>query len=741
MMHVEHSTPSGGGRKGMPRRRAGPPAGRRWYTGGMRRMTVAVCLVPLVLAGAAAAPLSPDSRERFAAGLAAHKAGDWAAAAREFADPSWAGTPIEDYALLFQAESVLRQGDVAAARALAAQAADRAPESGLTPSGLMRAAAVLSEAGDPAGAVTVLLRVLARLADAPDAARARYALGEARLAAGDQKEAARVFQALWLQAPAAFGDAAEQQLKALADAGVTPPPPSAAERAARAERLLSSGLIERARLESKALVVEKPAADARERALRVLMNASRRLGRDDAALGAATDGLAGAVPERRAGWLLDLGRLRQRRDREAALTTLDRLVREHPRSNDAARALLLKAELLEAAARPAEAEKTYVKLAADYPDEDEAASALWRLGWLAWFRGNHVEVTARWSRLQVSRGAQSLREAATYWLGRAWERRGDREQAARQFVQLVKDSPRTYYGLLAAKRAPGPAAGPGAAVGGRGEPKASRADTTVEPSGSGKSGGGAARFAFPADPGEGLQGDLRFERALALRDVGLREFADEELDELTRRSVGEPRRLYALSAAYVADERYHMALRILRRSFQGAARSGATSPREFWEMFYPLGWRDALTAAAGRASLDPFLVAAVVREESSFYPQARSRVGARGLMQLMPDTGRAVAQARQIPFPDVEVLDQPVTNLELGATFFGGLFREFSDARLAAAAYNAGPTRAREWWANRKTEDLEVWVEQIPFNETRAFVKRVMLSWQEYQRVYGETPS
>jgi len=204
--------------------------------------------------------------------------------------------------------------------------------------------------------------------------------------------------------------------------------------------------------------------------------------------------------------------------------------------------------------------------------------------------------------------------------------------------------------------------------------------------------------------------------------------------------VGEPRRLYALSAAYVADERYHMALRILRRSFFAVARSGTGSPREFWEMFYPLGWRDALTAAAGRAAVDPFLVAAVVREESSFYPAARSRVGARGLMQLMPDTGRAVAQSLQIPFPDAEVLDQPVTNLELGSTFFAGLLREFGDPRLAAAAYNAGPTRVREWWAGRRSDDLEVWVDQIPYNETRAFVKRVMLSYEEYRRIYGEKP-
>jgi soluble lytic murein transglycosylase len=677
----------------------------------MRGFTAAGCLVSVVLLGAAPAGLPPDMRERFTAAVATHKAGDWTAAVREFGAPVWAGTPLEDYALLYQADSVLRQGDTVAARALVAQAADRTPTSGLTPSALIWAASVQRAAGDPTAAVRLLQRVLASYPDRLDVARTRYLLGEALLAAGDQPEAVKVFAALWLQAPASYGDAAETQLKALADAGVAVPVPGPAERAQRAERLLAGGLIERARGEAEALVAEKPAPEVRERALRVVMNASRRLGRDEAALAAANDALAVAPAERRPPWLLELGRLLQRRDRDAALATLDRLVREHPKSPDAADALLLKAELLEAANRPADAEKVYVRLAADYPDEEEAATALWRLGWTAWFRGNLVETTTRWTRLQTARGGASLRESATYWLGRAWERRGDRDQAARQFGALVRDAPRSYYGLLAAKRSPAAATG-----------------------------GAAPVFAFPSDPLEALQGDARFARAEALRAVGLREFADEELDDLTRRSVGEPRRLYALSAAYVADERYHMALRILRRSFLGVARGGTGSPREFWEMLYPLGWRDALTAAAGRAAVDPFLVAAVVREESSFYPAARSRVGARGLMQLMPDTGRAVAQARRIPFPDADVLDQPITNLELGSTFFAGLLREFGDPRLAAAAYNAGPTRVREWWAGRRSDDLEVWVDQIPYNETRAFVKRVMLSYEEYRRIYGDKP-
>ena len=183
---------------------------------------------------------------------------------------------------------------------------------------------------------------------------------------------------------------------------------------------------------------------------------------------------------------------------------------------------------------------------------------------------------------------------------------------------------------------------------------------------------------------------------------------------------------------YVKNEQYHLALRILRRYFAELAESGSPAiPRAFWEMFYPIGWQGELRAAAQRAGLDPNLVAAVVREESSFFPLARSRVGARGLMQLMPDTARAMGIGQD------ELLDHPETNLRMGATFLAGLVKKFGDPRLAAAAYNAGAARVRKWWASRKTDDVEVFVEKIPFDETRHFVKRVMVAWEEYRRIYG----
>ena len=208
------------------------------------------------------------------------------------------------------------------------------------------------------------------------------------------------------------------------------------------------------------------------------------------------------------------------------------------------------------------------------------------------------------------------------------------------------------------------------------------------------------------------------------------EEAAQELEDAVQRSSGDQMRLYGLSGAYVEVARYHMALRIMRRHFQALAATGDPSlPRAFWEMFYPFPWRDEVRNAAQRTGLDPYLVAAVVREESSYYPRAVSRAGARGLMQLMPATARLMA-----PTGD---LDDPGFNIELGTRFLSGLMREFSDPRLALAAYNAGPNRVRQWWSARRSDDIEAFVEQIPYDETRLYVKKIVLAWDEYRRIYG----
>jgi soluble lytic murein transglycosylase len=658
------------------------------------------------------AALSPELTDRFRQGYVALQSKDDEAAGREFGDSVWTGTPLAEYARLFEAESRVRMSALALARGAMLHAADAMAAGRLAPTALFDAAFIVSAAGDDALSITLFRRLLDRHGYHAQASRARLLLGQALLAQGLPQDAARVFGELWRVSPASpEADGAARQLRILADRGIAGASATPQERVERAERLLRAGLGDRAKREADGILAESPSADVGSRALKVVLDASRRAGQSDAALAVINRALTTLPAARRPPWLLELARFQQRKERDRALLTIDRLLREYPKSQEAPEALLLKAQLLEALGKLAEAQATYEGLAAQYPDEDEGGRALWRLGWLAWFRGAYDDAAATWARLFTTRGGRDHREEARYWIARADQERGQAETAARKFAEVWVEAPRSYYGVLAAQR--------------RGETGSSRLSPPP--------------FELPADPREPLVADADYASIEALRAVGLDAFADEDMAEMTRRSFGEPRMLYALAAAYARDSRYHLALRILRRSFVPVARSGGTPiPPLFWEMFYPLGWRSELMDAAARAAIDPFFVAAVVREESSFYPRARSPVGARGLMQLMPDTARPMARERGLAFSDGDLLDAPGANLELGSAFLAGLLREFGDPRLAAAAYNAGPTRVREWWTARRSDDIEVFVEQIPFNETRAFVKRVTLSREEYRRLYRD---
>ncbi|HKZ04474.1 MAG TPA: transglycosylase SLT domain-containing protein [Methylomirabilota bacterium] len=675
----------------------------RWLRVGLLIVTLAA---PAVASQGAAPPL--------AAAIAAQRASDYPTAARLFREAASVPSPIPEYALYLQADALSRMGDGAAAE-VAAQAVEQAGDGPLLGPALLLAAREAARAGETGPAIAFYRRFLDRFPEHWESAGARFGLAEALEATGQTEEALRLFRSVWLTAPLSFAaPAARDRERALADRGVPAPPVTARQRVDRAERLLAGGQATQARQEMEALIGEGVSGDPLLRALRVVSEGYRRTGKPDDALRTVDRAIAVAPGERRATWLLERARLQQPRGAATALVTLDRLVRDHPRSSEASDALFLRAQLLESLNQPVEAEATYTRLVIEYPDDDDAGRGLWRLGWLAWFRRDYDVAAARWARLANLPGGQAYRENATYWIGRAYEERGDVDGATRQWAEAVSHQPRGYFGILATTRL-------------------TRRGLGLPPPREPR-----APLALPDDVLTVLRDEPRVSKAETLRGLGLGAWADAELEDVARRSAGEAPRLYAVSAAFAQDARHHQALRILRRDFVPYARAGyAWLPRAFWEMFYPLGWRAEVASAARRAGIDPYLVSAVVREESSYNPLARSRVGARGLMQLMPDTARPMARVRGLAFQDGELLDDPAANIELGSAYLGGLVRDFGDARLAVAAYNAGPTRVREWWSTRKSDDLEVWVEQIPYNETRNFVRRVMIGWEEYRRLYA----
>jgi soluble lytic murein transglycosylase len=158
-----------------------------------------------------------------------------------------------------------------------------------------------------------------------------------------------------------------------------------------------------------------------------------------------------------------------------------------------------------------------------------------------------------------------------------------------------------------------------------------------------------------------------------------------------------------------------------------------------WEVAYPPAWREEVLRWAPLAGVPPDLLQALMREESALDPAVVSVAGAVGLTQLMPATAGQAARRARLAVPTAADLVNPALNIRLGAIHLGDMLRRFGgSAPLAIAAYNAGDTPVRAWWRARAALPLDEFVEEIPLQETRGYVKRVLRSYAAYRLLYGK---
>lgn len=308
---------------------------------------------------------------------------------------------------------------------------------------------------------------------------------------------------------------------------------------------------------------------------------------------------------------------------------------------------------------------------------------------------------------------------ARYWAGRSLEAQGQLPQALAAYGRVVRERPGTYYGMLAcgrltARQAPcGLTEGPAAAAA---PPQGSR--------------GG------PGLPLGSLAEEPHFWAAVELYRMRLPGAAEELLAIDSRRQSPAGARLLFRMAQTLGLEKTAGALArtALTSSLGGAPNA---SSRKVWEATYPLAFQPLVERYGKAARVDAHLVYALMREESRFNPRARSTTGALGLTQLMPATASAVARAHRAGQVTTEHLLQPYKNLQLGSLYLGSLLRDFEgEPTYAIASYNAGPGAVRRWLRSRPTAELDEWVEHIPFEETRAYVKRVQTSYATYRLLY-----
>lgn len=154
-------------------------------------------------------------------------------------------------------------------------------------------------------------------------------------------------------------------------------------------------------------------------------------------------------------------------------------------------------------------------------------------------------------------------------------------------------------------------------------------------------------------------------------------------------------------------------------------------------LMYPRAFRSSVEAWAAKHDVEPSLAWAIMRRESAFAPEVTSSADARGLMQLIPPTAKAIALELKLPPADDAELYSPEWNIRLGTWYLRALTTRLHHPTLVAAAYNGGPSSVARWAKERGTQQLDQWVEEIPFKETRGYVKQVTCDLFIYRQLYG----
>ena len=391
----------------------------------------------------------------------------------------------------------------------------------------------------------------------------------------------------------------------------------------------------------------------------------------------------------------------------AARPVFNRVVTAYPASREAADALYLVADLESDAGRDARARNLHQQSCVHKPAGSYSDEACFRAGILSFALGDARRAATTFDELPERFPSSSEATAATYWAGRAWERARNDSLARERWNAVVASDPLSFYASPSARR---------------------RGTILSLPTAS----------AIPVSP----HFQSAVARAAVLEALGMDTEEKYEYEGIEDEAAASPGMALGAGAALLERGEVTRAIKLGWKAI-GAARTSrdsiAHADQRGFALVYPVLRDSELVARARANKLDPALVAAVIRQESSWNPGVVSRAGARGLMQLMPPVGQDIARSRRYSFWDPALLFDASVSLELGTSHLRAALQEYSSLPRALAAYNAGGSRVRRWVRRRGASDPELFIERIPFTETRDYVRIVMHNAEMYRALYGLT--
>lgn len=531
-----------------------------------------------------------------------------------------------------------------------------------------------------------------------------YARGLAREGTKDRAKALADFTLVALRFPAhPHAALALARRDALGGKPFTP-----AEHLTRAQALLAAGESTRCLAELDALGDEKGLDAARVALVRGQALLARGKERDEEGLAQLAMAEKGGAAVAAEALMTRARRLMRLNDNAGARAAFQALDTRFPDSGLADEAGYLAAWLAMHAGDDATAVTDFAAYEERHPRSKKVDEARWFRSYALVRLGRLAEARALLTSLAADFPRSSLMPQAKYWATRAAQLQGAADageavDVVREYTELATAFPGSFYARLAVERLRDAGATP--------PPLFTETPRSLTPK---------------TPPALAL--------AVTLSRAGLLRDAAEEVDSVVGRVSGAEDALtwgHALQALGEFGPAYTLAARNLWGAVYTQRKPEAVA------LLYPRAFRSSVETWSERHGLDPFFAWAIMRRESAFRPEVTSIADARGLMQLIPPTADGITTERKEPRVHPGELYAPDTSIRLGTWYLSALFQRMGHPTLVAGSYNGGPSAVAKWMNERGELPLDRWVEEIPWKETRGYVKQVVADYYLYRELYG----
>ncbi len=414
---------------------------------------------------------------------------------------------------------------------------------------------------------------------------------------------------------------------------------------------------------------------------------------------------------------------------EQARATIEELRRDFASSSFTRRALVSVGQIAEDANNGTDASYFLRTAVNSYQGSAEVAQAQFDLAWMTHESKNFAESSKLLTEHLAYYADKNTdnRGRAGYWAARDSERAGKLGEARVLYRAMQGRYDANWYGYLAKQRLDAMLRSGVGTV----PVKTFPVDSVV--------GRAVANLqtVTVAEETAGANEDKLIAKSDELNNVGLNDWALEELAAASPAAGNSPKVNLAIARIYRSEEDNVRALNVLKKSFPDYSQMKPEElTREEWDVFYPLSYWDIIVQESRARGLDPYQVAGLIRQETVFVSRAKSHASAYGLMQLLVPTGTLTAKKYGVERGiNEESLYEPRLNIQLGTAYLRDQMDKFGRIEYVAAAYNAGPQKLVQWQASLPAE-IDDWAEAVPYKETRAYVQGVVRNRLQYMRLY-----